>query len=242
MATVPYEQWLEKAEAHRQRFHRPLVSLTYAQSLDGSITTRRGVPQTLSGQASLTLTHRLRAAHDSLLVGIGTILADNPRLTVRLVEGKDPQVVVLDTHLRTPLHANLLHNPNPPWIVTSDAADPAKTARLEAAGARLLRIPCQSVGEIDLDLLLEHLANLEINSLMVEGGARVITAFLRRRLVNQVVITIGAVFVGGLHAVEELLGEEPERGAPAHSMSFPRLKDTGFGQLGEDLVIWGKMI
>jgi 3,4-dihydroxy 2-butanone 4-phosphate synthase/GTP cyclohydrolase II len=221
-----------------------LITLTYAQSLDGSITTRRGFPQALSGQASLVLTHHLRAAHDALLVGIGTVLADNPRLTVRLVDGKDPQPVVLDAHLRFPLHANLLHHPLPPWIATSEEADRQKAAALEEAGARLLRLPCQSAGEIDLDLLLERLASLEINSLMIEGGARVITAFLQRRLVDQVVLTLAAVFVGGLHAVEEPLGQVGERGdlTPVSHLAFPRLKELGFGQWGEDLVIWGKMV
>jgi 3,4-dihydroxy 2-butanone 4-phosphate synthase/GTP cyclohydrolase II len=237
-----FADWLSQADQHRRETGRPLVSLCFAQSLDGCLTVRRGQPTALSGPQSSRLTHQLRAAHDALLIGIGTVLSDNPRLTVRLVEGKDPQVIVLDTHLRMPLHANLLHNPTPPWIVTSDAPDPSKAARLEAARARLLRIPCQSAGEIDLDLLLEHLANLEINSLMVEGGARVITAFLRRRLVDQAVITIAPMFVGGLHAVEELLGEDPERGAPAPPLAFPRLKDMGFEQLGEELVIWGKIV
>jgi 3,4-dihydroxy 2-butanone 4-phosphate synthase/GTP cyclohydrolase II len=243
VATVPYEQWLAGAEAHRKQYNRPRVTLAYAQSLDGSITTRRGFPQALSGQASLGLTHQLRAAHAALLIGIGTVLADNPRLTVRLVEGKDPQPVILDAHLRFPPHANLLHHPSPPWIATSEEADTHKAAALEAAGARLLRLPCQSAGEIDLDILLERLAAMGINSLMVEGGARVITAFLRQRLVDQVVITLAAVFVGGLHAVEEPLGQDGGRAdlTPVSHLAFPRLKSMGFGQWGEDLVIWGEM-
>ncbi len=238
-----YEKWLEEAEQHRRRTGRPLVTLSFAQSLDGSITTRRGTPQALSGQASLALTHQLRAAHDAILVGIGTVLADNPRLTVRLVEGKDPQPVVLDAHLRFPLHANLLYHPLHPWIATAEGADFEKGSALEAAGARLLRLPSQSAGEIDLDLLLEHLAGLGMNSLMVEGGARVITAFLRQRLVDQVILTIAPVFLGGLHAVEEPLGQDSSLTelTPVSGLAFPRLKEAGFDQRGEDLIVWGRV-
>ncbi len=238
-----YEKWLEEAGAHRSRTGRPLVTLCYAQSLDGSITTQRGTPQALSGHASLVLTHRLRAAHDAILVGIGTVLADNPRLTVRLVEGKDPQPVILDTHLRFPLHASLLYHPLHPWIATAEGADIEKGSALEAAGARLLRLPAQSAGEIDLDLLLEHLAGRGINSLMVEGGARVITAFLRQRLVDQVILTIAPVFLGGLHAVEELLGQDGSRTelTPVSGLAFPHLKEAGYAKWGEDLIVWGKI-
>lgn len=239
---VPYDKWLAEASAFRRRAGRPLVTLSYAQSLDGSITTRRGVPQAISGPDSLVLTHQLRAAHDAILVGIGTILADNPRLTVRLVEGKDPQPIVLDTHLRFPLYANLLQHPSPPWIATSELAEAQKSAALEAAGARLLRLPTQSADEIDLALLLERLAELEIDSLLVEGGARVITAFLRQRLADQVVLTIAPVFLGGLRAVEELLGRDSSAElTPVSSLSFPRLVNMGFAGWGEDLVVWGKV-
>jgi 3,4-dihydroxy 2-butanone 4-phosphate synthase/GTP cyclohydrolase II len=241
---VPIEAWLGEAEAHRRRFKRPLVTLSYAQSLDGCLTIQRGFPQALSGPASLALTHQLRAAHDAVLVGIGTLLADNPRLTVRLVEGTDPQPVVLDTHLRFPLHANLLRHPHPPWIAAGDRADAAKAAALEKAGARLLRLPTQPAGEIDLDLLLERLAALGIASLMVEGGARVITAFLRQSLVDQVVLTIAPVFLGGLHAVEEPVGQGSGQGepTPATNLAFPRLQQAGCEPRGEDLVVWGKLV
>src|SRR5262249_24805677 len=82
---------VQKAAEHHRYTGRPLVTLSYAQSVDGSIAARPGQPLALSGAQSMTLTHQLRAAHDAILVGIGTVLADNPRLTVRLVEGKNPQ-------------------------------------------------------------------------------------------------------------------------------------------------------
>src|SRR5262249_3832268 len=96
---------VQRAAAHPRRTGRPFVTLSYAQSVDGSIAARPGQPLALSGAQSMTLTHQLRVAHDAILVGIGTVLADNPRLTVRLVEGKNPQPIVADSHLRFPLSA-----------------------------------------------------------------------------------------------------------------------------------------
>src|SRR5512143_2126154 len=120
---------------------RPLGTLTYAQSLDGSIAARRDQRLELSGEESRVMTHRLRAAHAAILVGIGTVLADDPRLTARLVGGPDPQPVILDSHLRVPASARLLQNILKPWIITTEAADPHRKGALEAAGARLITAP-----------------------------------------------------------------------------------------------------
>ena len=98
---------LRSAPAHRRRTGRPFVTLSYAQSLDGSIADRPGRPLALSGPQAMALTHGLRAAHEAILVGIGTVLADNPRLNVRLVDGPDPQPMVVDSRLRFPPYANL---------------------------------------------------------------------------------------------------------------------------------------
>ena len=180
---------------------RPLVTLTYAQSLDGSIAAVPGQPLALSGPESTTFTHQLRAAHDAILVGIGTVLADNPRLTVRLASGPDPQPVVLDSHLRFPLDANLLCHPRPPWIATTARAAPERQAALEAAGARVIRFPADDCGRVHLSALLDALADAGIKTLMVEGGSAVVTSFLSARLVDRVALTLAPRLVGGLRAV-----------------------------------------
>jgi GTP cyclohydrolase II len=226
------EARLTEAASHRRWTNRPFVTLSYAQSLDGCIAARRGQPLALSGPQSLILTHKLRAAHDAILVGIGTLLADNPRLTVRLVEGKNPQPVVVDSRLRFPLDASLLQDhPLSPWIATTDQADDDRQRELETAGARVLRLPAQANGQVHLARLLEQLGELGLNSLMVEGGAGIITSFLSERLVDFLVLTVVPTLVGGLHAVDNL-----EVSDPAH---FPRLRHPGSEWLGEDLILWG---
>jgi GTP cyclohydrolase II len=226
------EALVERATDHRQRTGRPFVTLSYAQSVDGCIAARPGKPLALSGTLSLTLTHRLRAAHDAILVGIGTVLADNPRLTVRLVKGKTPQPIVADSRLRFPLDANLLRNhPLSPWIATSEQASEERQEVLEAAGARVLRLPANAKGQVDLAALLERLGELGINSLMVEGGARIITSVLSDQLVDYVVLTVAPMLVGGLRAVRRLGQSDP--------VCLPRLRNLHYQRLEEDLVLWG---
>jgi len=255
------ESWLAQAEAHRRETCRPLVSLCYAQSLDGSIATRRGEPTTLSGQESSRLTHRLRAAHDAILVGVSTVLADNPRLTVRQVQGRQPQPVILDSHCRTPLDARLLcEHPLPVWIATTQAAPNERRIALESAGVRLFVLPSDSRGRVDLPALLGCLSEMDVNSLMVEGGANVITSFLSQRLADQVVLTIAPVLLGGSHIFDGAeavsLRTAGQANSPdvaqavslrhtgqANSLSYKgiRLKNVRYEVLGEDLIVFGQL-
>jgi GTP cyclohydrolase II len=222
---------LGAAAAHRQRTGRPWVTLSYAQSLDGSIAARPGRPCPLSGSQSLAFTHSLRALHDAILVGIGTVLADDPHLNVRLVAGKNPQPVILDSRLRFPPYAKLLCNGRSPWIAASEGADSDRQRLLEAEGAKVFRLPTNN-GWLDLNSLLEYLSTMGINSLMVEGGAQIITSFLTSRLVDQIVLTIAPLLVGGLRVVDNL-GQSPFR-------RFPRLRNVSYQRLGEDLVLRGE--
>lgn len=235
---VPIEAWLADARIFRQEHGRPLVTLSYAQSLDGCLSLRRGVPTALSGPQAMQLTHRLRPAHDGILVGIGTILSDDPRLTVRLVEGCNPQPVVLDGQLRFPLQAKLLQGEPLPWIATHQRpidpeAHQQKRSALEARGTRLLEIRSDENGYLSLPALLAKLADLGIDSLMVEGGSRVITSFLTNRLVDQFVITIAPLFLGGLPTVESAVQDG--------LTTFPTPSDLGYDRLGDDLIVWGRL-
>lgn len=205
---------------------RPTITLSYAQSLDGCLTTQRGEPLALSGEASRQLTHQLRAEHDALLVGVGTIVADNPALTVRYAAGPHPQPVVLDSWLRCPPTAQVVARGA--WLITGLEADPERQARLEAAGATVLRAPIRPDGWISLPEALQLLAQLGVRSLMVEGGAQVLTSCLLDQVADRAVITIAPVYVGGLHAVEKRL-------------PLPRLHQVHTWQLGEDTIIAGEL-
>lgn len=221
--------WVAKETARIKRpANRPLVTLSYAQSLDGSISAVRGKPLAISGEESLLLTHQLRAYHDAILIGIGTALADDPQLTVRLAAGRDPQPIILDSRLRFPLTARMLQNvERRPWIVTTAQANQQRRRQLEDAGARIIELPHNSHNQIDLASLLSYLHRSGIKSLMVEGGARVITSFLTERLVDRLVLTIAPILVGGLNAVNQL------------SATFPHLRRPFYQRFGDDLVLFG---
>ena len=212
---------------------RPRVTLTYAQSLDGSITARSGAPLSLSGAESLHYTHQLRAVHDAILLGIGTVLIDDPRLDVRLVAGPSPRPIVLDSELRCPVTARCLEASRRPIIATTDRASAIRRRDLEAQGVMVLSIPSSRdhASHLDLAALLNRLFTESIHSVMVEGGARVITSFLQARLVDRLIVTIAPILVGGLHGVVDLLADD--------ACDFPRLPDATLQQLGNDWVVAG---
>jgi 3,4-dihydroxy 2-butanone 4-phosphate synthase/GTP cyclohydrolase II len=214
---------------------RPFVTLSYAQSLDGCLSARRGTPFPISAPASLTMTHALRAAHSAILVGIETVLADDPALTVRLVAGDSPQPVIVDSQLRTPPDARLLRDRGGVWIATTpQGAQASGRQRLEQAGARILTLPADEDGRVDLAALLTCLGAEGIRSLMVEGGARVLTSFLENGLADYAVITIAPVFLGGYQVIQSAGAGDELRAV------MPRLQNVQQVQLTTDTVLWGE--
>jgi len=223
-----FERWLSQADQHYQRSGRPLVSVCFAQSLDGCLAARRGQPTALSGMEAMHLTHQLRAAHDAILVGVGTVLSDNPRLTVRMASGQNPQPVILDSRLRTPPDAYLVkQHPSPAWIATSERTRLASQLARYGAEARLLSLPDDDHGRVSLPALLKQLGECGIRSLMVEGGAQVLTSFIEHGLADWAAITITPAFLGGLHTIQRPL--------PA----LTRLSQVHHEHCGEDLVVFG---
>jgi len=211
---------------------RPFIVLSYAQSVDGSIAGPQRERIRLSGPEAMRLTYTLRTLCDTILVGIGTVLADNPRLTVKQGLGQSPQPIVLDTHLRTPENARLVRRPDVrPWLVHGPEVPPARARTLMAAGAE--PVPCVNGtdGRIHLGALMHWLAEHAINSIMVEGGARVITSFIREQLADVVVITISPQLRGGLPVIER----------SAFNGGLDVQLDGAFYQsLGRDLILWAR--
>ena len=212
----------------------PSITLAFAQSLDGSIALKDGQATAISGPESLKLTHQMRAAHQSILIGVGTVLADDPQLSVREVQGKDPQPIILDSHLRFPINAKLLKNESKPWIFCLDAHDKAKREKLEAQGAKVFVVDPNQAGRIHLESFIEQLRRLGIQSVMLEGGAALIASFLAAKLVNSAMITIAPNFIGGLKVLENPLMNNG-------GQIFPRILSPKIQLLGEDLILWGSL-
>jgi riboflavin-specific deaminase-like protein len=227
----PLEAMVEARASHNAEDRRPFVTLTYAQSLDGSLAAADGRPLLLSRAESMTVTHRLRAGHDAILVGIGTVLTDDPRLTVRLAPGEQPQPVVVDTHLRTPPTARILRHPKPPWIAAAAPLPSFDRDRLTSAGADILGLPASPEGRVDLDALLHALFSRGIHSLMVEGGLRILQSFLTLQRVDWVLLTIAPRFVAGKPAFNG-------NSAPG----LPSLSGTRLAMAGPDILLWGRPV
>jgi riboflavin-specific deaminase-like protein len=223
---------IDQAHQFRLENRRPFVTVSYAQSLDGSIASANRQQMQLSGAESMRLTHQLRALNHSILVGIGTVLADNPSLTTRLVAGDNPQPVILDTNLRTPPEANLVNRQDlSTWIANGNHGSGDRCSMLRQKGASLISCRCGDDGLIDLEALMEELVKRQIDSLMVEGGARVITSFIRWKLVDLFVVTVSPKFVGGLPVIDT---------SSFQSTSFLQLEDVHYQTSGEDLIIWAR--
>ncbi|MEQ3553375.1 RibD family protein [Pseudonocardia nematodicida] len=180
---------------------RPFVLLKYAQTLDGRIAATGGDSKWISSDAERCVTHALRARCDAIMVGIGTVLSDDPLLTVRMVPGPSPRRVVLDSRLRTPPDAALLDG-DPGTIVLTSASDGA--THLERPGVEVHRVAAGPDG-IDLPGALRDLRAAGVRSVLVEGGAKVLTAMLAAGVVDRVVVAVAPRILGsGVEAVGDL--------------------------------------
>jgi 3,4-dihydroxy 2-butanone 4-phosphate synthase/GTP cyclohydrolase II len=210
---------------------RPAVVLKFAQTLDGRIAATGGDARWISGVEERRLTHAIRSACDGVLVGVGTVLHDDPQLTVRMVEGSSPVRIVLDSTLRTPPTARLFDAEAPVVLVAAPDADAARAERLRAVGARIVPIPRAERG-VDVRQMLEVLSALDLRSILVEGGARVITSFLQAGVVDRAIVSVAPIVLGrGIEAVEDLGNTQISEAL--------RLQERVVRQVGEDIVIAG---
>ena len=203
----------------------PVVTLSWARTAAGAIAAPGGARTAVSGSESLLLTHRLRAMHAGILVGIQTLLSDNSLLSVRLVDGPQPRPIVLDSRLRIPASARLLSRADIlPWIFHAEGSEGAGAAstELERAGARLFAVPC-GTGGLDLRAVLAVLRGQGIASVMVEGGARVLQSFIAAALASQAVITTSPSLLEGIPGPDT-----------------PQFVATEKEPYGQDMVLWGR--
>jgi diaminohydroxyphosphoribosylaminopyrimidine deaminase/5-amino-6-(5-phosphoribosylamino)uracil reductase len=199
----PEARDLNRAFFLAMREGRPHVTLKAALTLDGKIAAADGTSQWITGEAARLEGHRLRFAADALLVGIGTVLADDPRLTVRHPElpPKEPLRVVVDSRLRIPASARLLQSGDPGRAVIACVAPapPGPAARLRAEGARVLELPDDG-GRVDVRALLGALRDLEVLAVLVEGGGELAGALLDAGLVDRVAFFVAPRLLGGRDA------------------------------------------
>ena len=216
-----------------RRNNRPLITVSYAQSLDGSISSRDRGKLKLSGEKSLDLTHELRAKHDAVLLGSETALREDPLITVRRgVEGRHPIPVILDSNLRISPNARMFSEPSrTPILVAADDLPAKKLENFPAGKARILLCRRCPTGRLDIVTLLSMLAREGISSLMVEGGIRVITSIMALRIVDWLVVIVVPAMAAGLPALEGL--------GPRHP-GCVRLLDWAWEASGEDMVVWAR--
>jgi diaminohydroxyphosphoribosylaminopyrimidine deaminase/5-amino-6-(5-phosphoribosylamino)uracil reductase len=194
----------------RIRDKRPHVILKLAVSPDGKIGGPGGRPVAITGEAARNRVHLLRAQSDAILVGIGTVLADDPLLTCRLpgMAARSPVRVVLDRSLRIPPASRLVRSARetPLWVVGSELAEAAAATRLGAAGAQVVRVPPGGQAGLDLPAVLQALGEKGITRLMVEGGSRVASSFVAADLVDEVWLFRGTETIGpgGVDALDAL--------------------------------------
>jgi GTP cyclohydrolase II len=212
---------------------RPYVALKYAQTLDGRIATSTGDARWISGEQERRTSHALRAACDAVLVGVGTVLADDPRLTVRMVPGNSPIRVVLDSRLRTPDDARAFSHDAATTIVTTSASSAERRAELRRRGVSVVVVPAGSHG-VDLGAALDALLGDGIRSVLVEGGARVITSFLSLGLADRLVVGIAPRVLGsGTEAVRDL--------GITEVASSIRIEHRAVHVVGDDVLIAGDL-
>lgn len=182
---------------HHRRLGRPWVRLKLAASLDGRIALANGDSKWITGPEARTLVHRWRDELDAILVGVGTVRADDPTLDCRRARGRDPIRVVMDSRLRTPHTARLLRVGRAPvWIASARAAPESRARRLSAAGAEILPVTARE-GRVSPKALLRTLGRRGLTSVLVEGGGSVAASFLRAGMVDEICLFQAPLLIGG---------------------------------------------
>lgn len=231
----------EKAERLNEAFtkyitkRRPFVILKIASSLDGKIATATGESRWITGEEARRFVHRLRSEVDAVMVGIGTILKDDPFLTARIKGGRDPIRIIVDEKLSIPIGSNVLNldSPAKTYIATTEKASRAKIREIEGRGGGVLILK-EKDGLVDLSALMDKLGQMQITSLLIEGGAEINASALREGIVDKVIFFISPKIIGGQKAPGSIGGESPKSLAEAI-----RLHDIIIKKKGEDIMVEG---
>ena len=213
----------------------PFVTLKIAQTLDGKIATETGESKWITGKEARKAGHRLRDQNDAILVGINTVLTDDPSLTVRFAGGRDPLRVVVDSSLRIPLKAKVVTQRSVARtiIATLPSAPRDKIMKLKAAGAEIVLVKSDK-GRVDLRDLMKKFGRMGIMSVLVEGGAEIHASALKSGIVDKVVMYIAPTLMTGTDSVCSVGGSSPKKLAQAIALANIT---TRF--VGKDLMVEG---
>ena len=214
----------------------PFVTLKIAQTLDGKIATQSGRSKWITGEASRRRVHRMRRESDAILVGIDTVLADDPELTTRLVPGPQPKRIVLDSALRIPLDSRLMRTSGSEKtiVVTLAGASMQKIRAIRTLGAEVWAIHDNTEGRVDIRSFLTKAAEEGITSILVEGGKGIFTSMLKTGLVDRIVLfTAPKLFGTGVEAFDDLGVQGPEDAV--------RFRSVRWNRSGSDMVFEGRL-
>ena len=216
----------------------PFVLAKFAMSLDGKIATRTGDSKWVTGPQARELVQQMRRETDAVMVGIKTVLADDPALTARDGDGRplarQPLRVALDSHCRMPVGSQLLHQPGQTLVYTTAAAPPRSVRGLEQTGAQVLTMGATAAGQVCPQEVLADLGRRGIVNLLVEGGGLTLGSLFDAGLVDKVHAFVAPVIIGGIGAASPVEGEGAELMAHTH-----RLENATMRQVGVDWLITG---
>ena len=209
----------------------PFVTLKFAMSLDGKIATRTGDSKWISNEASRRYAHFMRYAADAIMVGINTVLIDNPRLTQRIGKrggwtDKQPLRVIVDSRGRIPLDARVFKMPGKTLIAVAYPMDSLKKDRLTQMGVQVVELPADD-GKVDLKRLLHNLGKQEISNIIVEGGSALLGSFFDQKLADKIVIFLSPVIIGGKEAPSPVGGKGISKMTEALRLSRVNMKVFG---------------
>jgi|Deesub1362A_J573_1020465.scaffolds.fasta_scaffold06467_4 diaminohydroxyphosphoribosylaminopyrimidine deaminase/5-amino-6-(5-phosphoribosylamino)uracil reductase len=205
---------------------RPFVILKLAQSMDGRIATSRGESKWITGEKARQMVHRLRNEVDAVMVGIGTILKDNPSLDCRIKGGRNPYRVILDTRLSIPPDSRVLKHGDGKTIVVTTRGTQKRIREIKATGSRVMIVRGKG-GGVDIGALMDELGRMGIMSVMIEGGSSVGASALSEGVVDKVMFFIAPIIIGGVDAIPSIGGRSPLSLKDAIQIRQMRLRRVG---------------
>ncbi|MFY4729536.1 bifunctional diaminohydroxyphosphoribosylaminopyrimidine deaminase/5-amino-6-(5-phosphoribosylamino)uracil reductase RibD, partial [Nitrospira sp. BLG_2] len=234
---------LNKSYCHWMKTGRPYVTLKAGMTLDGKLATATGESRWITGEPSRQEVHQLRGTMDAILIGVGTVLTDDPSLTTRTgprldkLARRQPLRIIVDSRLRIPLKSQALslQDKAKTIIATTAAAPAARRSALQKKGIEILTVPAIQ-GRVSFPALLNQLGRRGIMSLLVEGGSEVNAAMLKAKLVDHIRLYVAPLLLGGRDAKGVIGGESPARLAGAIKVQHVMTRS-----IGDDVVVEGDL-